>query len=210
MTRRTRKTLMNDETVELVCRFCLESGKNEQNPLLEPCECKGSIQYVHLVCLNRWRFQNPERNKDICQLCHTIYRLAIPDELEVIPGHHIFFVNLDHPILTSAVIHYMYGLMRFTMNVPTSYLEFQIVNHCLLVTQMAFRWRVVNHSRYIQYWMEETRIFIFLFHFLILTAGLFGSTTLALLVSSILVPLYWKFHKEILRAINDEYEQRNQ
>lgn len=34
------------------CRICLEDDK--LNNLINPCLCKGSIQYVHKTCLNSW------------------------------------------------------------------------------------------------------------------------------------------------------------
>ncbi|CAH1759270.1 5352_t:CDS:2, partial [Entrophospora sp. SA101] len=30
----------------------------EKNKLISPCRCKGSLQYVHLECLNKWRKSN--------------------------------------------------------------------------------------------------------------------------------------------------------
>lgn len=36
-----------------VCRICYDSGE-ENNPLIAPCKCAGSMQYVHLKCLRKW------------------------------------------------------------------------------------------------------------------------------------------------------------
>lgn len=35
-----------------VCRICLETGS--LGTLCSPCECKGSLQYVHTKCLRHW------------------------------------------------------------------------------------------------------------------------------------------------------------
>jgi len=50
-----------------VCRICyIEADKN--NPLLAPCVCKGSVQYIHKQCLYRW-VRISTRNE--CELCKT-------------------------------------------------------------------------------------------------------------------------------------------
>lgn len=36
------------------CRICLMEGPGENDPLIKPCNCKGSIEYVHLKCLRYW------------------------------------------------------------------------------------------------------------------------------------------------------------
>mmetsp|Transcript_87167 Transcript_87167/g.251392 ORF Transcript_87167/g.251392 Transcript_87167/m.251392 type:complete len:382 (+) Transcript_87167:175-1320(+) len=36
------------------CRICLMEGPGEDDPLIKPCKCKGSIEYVHLKCLRYW------------------------------------------------------------------------------------------------------------------------------------------------------------
>eukprot|EP00747_Dinoflagellata_sp_TGD_P170202 gnl/TRDRNA2_/TRDRNA2_201152_c0_seq1.p1 gnl/TRDRNA2_/TRDRNA2_201152_c0~~gnl/TRDRNA2_/TRDRNA2_201152_c0_seq1.p1 ORF type:complete len:448 (+),score=62.26 gnl/TRDRNA2_/TRDRNA2_201152_c0_seq1:141-1484(+) len=38
------------------CRICLLEGPSEEgdDPLIAPCMCKGSIEYVHLGCLRHW------------------------------------------------------------------------------------------------------------------------------------------------------------
>jgi len=36
------------------CRICLLEGSGPDDPLIAPCQCKGSIEYVHLGCLRYW------------------------------------------------------------------------------------------------------------------------------------------------------------
>merc|ERR1712194_581922 len=36
------------------CRICLLDGSSVEDPLIRPCECKGTIEYVHLACLRHW------------------------------------------------------------------------------------------------------------------------------------------------------------
>ena len=44
------------------CRICFEETDSSDNPLLYPCRCDGTSKYVHLNCLNEWRFSNTEFN----------------------------------------------------------------------------------------------------------------------------------------------------
>jgi hypothetical protein len=63
------------------CRICTEEGNLPSNPLFRPCRCKGSIEYVHRKCLDRWRMESlapyPEpRNRKLreCMTCNYTYR----------------------------------------------------------------------------------------------------------------------------------------
>ena len=38
-----------------ICRICLsDEGNATSNPLICPCECKGSMRYIHYLCLKNW------------------------------------------------------------------------------------------------------------------------------------------------------------
>lgn len=36
------------------CRICLLEGNTAEDPLVSPCDCKGSVAHVHLSCLRQW------------------------------------------------------------------------------------------------------------------------------------------------------------
>jgi hypothetical protein len=42
------------ELSRTMCRICLTEGCSEDDPLISPCSCKGSIAHVHLGCLRHW------------------------------------------------------------------------------------------------------------------------------------------------------------
>jgi hypothetical protein len=52
------------------CRICLESD----GTFITPCNCKGTIKYVHSYCLNKWRTSNSSAYYK-CDLCHYHYSL---------------------------------------------------------------------------------------------------------------------------------------
>lgn len=61
-----------------ICRICFgfpfEDGLGQ---VIRPCKCKGSMQYIHVECLNAWRRASAnERSYYECHLCHYKYRIV--------------------------------------------------------------------------------------------------------------------------------------
>lgn len=198
---------MNEESV---CRFCLDTARAPENPLLDPCECRGSIQFVHKQCLVRWRRQNIERNGEMCLLCNTGYTVPLVTDLERIPEKQFFYIYLDNPLLSNMLIHYLWVLVGlFSELVPAykymgNYSTFQVCNHTLLVSLLFQRTRVQNWQRYIQTWSMEYRWLIFIVHGIVLSSGLFGSADLSYCVSNCILQVYWKIHLDVLEKINTQ------
>ena len=46
---------MADKEHEATCRICF--GDGTEGKLLSPCLCKGSMRFVHVECLQRWRLE---------------------------------------------------------------------------------------------------------------------------------------------------------
>jgi len=44
----------DEDLTNNTCRICLLEGSGPNDPLIAPCQCKGSIEYVHLGCLRYW------------------------------------------------------------------------------------------------------------------------------------------------------------
>lgn len=36
------------------CRICLSDTHTQKNPLVSPCKCTGSVQFLHINCLREW------------------------------------------------------------------------------------------------------------------------------------------------------------
>ncbi|KAG2178197.1 hypothetical protein INT43_003450 [Umbelopsis isabellina] len=69
-----------------VCRICLSSNDDigadryaprNVNPLIQPCLCKGSMAYVHIRCLQRWRAEQGKQAFQ-CEICHYSYNISRP------------------------------------------------------------------------------------------------------------------------------------
>ena len=53
-----------------LCRICYIEDETNENPLVQPCKCSGSMKYIHLECLRHWictrSFIKLDGNEDCC------------------------------------------------------------------------------------------------------------------------------------------------
>lgn len=56
------------------CRIC-HGIADEKDPLMSPCRCAGTLQYIHSTCLMRWLeiMTKKSRKPPKCELCHYQY-----------------------------------------------------------------------------------------------------------------------------------------
>ena len=70
------------------CRICLCDDNNEDNPLLSPCGCKGTMKFIHYKCLQRFIFTKNRNDIEVkskvvsykpvhCDLCGKEFPLKI-------------------------------------------------------------------------------------------------------------------------------------
>ena len=194
-------------TEKKICRFCLSTEIEGSSRFLSPCDCKGSMEFIHLKCLNRWRYMDFERNGRSCQLCLTIYTFVKEEELEVIPkkGIYIFFLTFPGPTLM--LYHYIYLILLIQ---PTNF-NFQILENFYFVSQYMFHifyfyifyieWTVKNKSLYYKTVKKTVLPFLPLLHlfgfFLLHQRQYFMGPIL-----SFLLGLYWQSHIMILFTVN--------
>jgi hypothetical protein len=76
------------------CRICLSDESTPEDPLLAPCQCKGSVQNIHLGCLRHWvrgrlGLEDGDRafvyNDLSCELCKSAYATRIETGTQSIP-----------------------------------------------------------------------------------------------------------------------------
>ena len=88
----TFPALATKEPIEFSpCRICMsEEIDSLDDPLINPCNCKGYMAYVHLKCLRHWLTTNRHRKssgntgsklycfkKTFCEICQTVYPNAV-------------------------------------------------------------------------------------------------------------------------------------
>ena len=45
---------INEKKNDIICRICYCSNSTVNNPLINVCKCKGSMEYIHYKCLKEW------------------------------------------------------------------------------------------------------------------------------------------------------------
>ncbi|KAM9366789.1 E3 ubiquitin-protein ligase MARCHF7 isoform 1-T2 [Symphorus nematophorus] len=72
----------SDEEEGDLCRICQMGEESAANPLIQPCRCTGSLQYVHQECIKRWLRSKIGSGTNLeaittCELCKEKLRLNI-------------------------------------------------------------------------------------------------------------------------------------
>lgn len=72
----------SDEEEGDLCRICQMGEDSSSNPLIQPCRCTGSLQYVHQDCIKRWLRSKISSGTNLdgittCELCKEKLRLNL-------------------------------------------------------------------------------------------------------------------------------------
>lgn len=189
------------------CRFCLGEKDDFKNPFLSPCDCKGSIEFVHLHCLNIWRNKNHERNYTACNLCNADYIVPSEYSLESIPSKHALFVVLDFPILSNLGAHYIWivsaGLYYNNKNaIQVNYKYLQIFFHVYYIFSVLLYFHVTKRRRYFMAWFQEYRYLFFPLYGFLLGVAALSAVPYLWFVPSIYMSMFWHLHIHILKQMN--------
>lgn len=65
------------ESSESRCKICFYTEESPENPLLSPCECSGSVGWVHLDCLAQWKLKGKPKVTKTCTVCKTMYSAKV-------------------------------------------------------------------------------------------------------------------------------------
>ena len=58
LNRNIKPITLNKTEREKTCRICYSGDADEDNPLIHPCSCIGSMKYIHYKCLKIWLAKN--------------------------------------------------------------------------------------------------------------------------------------------------------
>lgn len=188
------------------CRFCLESKADALNPFISPCPCKGSVKYIHQLCLYRWVYMDHEDLKLSCSICKTPFFKDYLPLLEIIPkrGTVADFL-LESPLFTLFICHYFtIFLSAFLVdpgNLTTGHMYFsQLLLHTIYFIGFAMNVRVNNTSEYIRescFKYANTLCG----HCMAVYMMLHGYPFLTIPVAASLT-IYWHTHKTTLQTLN--------
>jgi len=108
--RSTHKS-MTSSMAETSCKICLYDKSEEDNdPLISPCNCTGSVKYVHLKCMQNWVKSklNMQENTNIvtifwrnlqCELCKTKLPINLNHN-----GENLCLIPFDNKITGSYIM----------------------------------------------------------------------------------------------------------
>lgn len=106
--RRIKESLLEESSDEEgdQCRICQSGAESPTNPLLTPCQCSGSLQYIHHDCLKKWiqtKIQSGTTLSAVktCELCKEALKLDLDnfDVDEFYQSHNQSQVDEDSPEL---------------------------------------------------------------------------------------------------------------
>ena len=99
----------NDQ--ELECRICYKSD----GQLLNVCSCSGSIEYVHIECIEKWinTFPKNHQNHSKCEICkaYKVYFTILHIYGTTTPGF-TFITQIKRNSLNSDQHTHMHSLLR--------------------------------------------------------------------------------------------------
>lgn len=70
---------MTEKSDEIFCRICYSDIDpiTKKKDLISPCNCNGSVKYVHHACLKMWRIKGKNfSNIRKCEQCHGLYNIS--------------------------------------------------------------------------------------------------------------------------------------
>ena len=108
------------------CRFCLDTEVTPYDLFIQPCDCRGSAQYVHRSCLKRWIRVSPD--PQICPVCNESYIEQIVG-YESIPPSTTLTMVLNHTVFCGFLTHY--GVILVNLHSNDSRLFFMKFIHTL-------------------------------------------------------------------------------
>ena len=60
------------------CRICCDANIYALNRLIAPCNCNGSMRFIHVKCLEKWiKSRNQGQNIYQCEICRQIYKIRL-------------------------------------------------------------------------------------------------------------------------------------
>ena len=192
---------------EPLCRFCLELNTDQLNPLISPCPCRGSVQYIHRACLYRWMFMDLDDIKLSCSICKNPFLNTALPAFEVVPKKGtIIDTMLESSLSMLFAIHY---ILVFLLSKPYRG-EDNFLSRYIFASQLALHvlygslfflnaniknWKEYVHISHISYGCilvyHSLSVYLMLHGFLVFTLPVGGSMN-----------MYWITHKNALAKVN--------
>lgn len=190
------------------CRFCLEDASTSSNPLVSPCACRGSVQYVHLDCVKKWVIHDGiyDQSRLKCTLCRLPLESCLPT-LEVIePRDTILMFFLYNPFAISIFIQYAFMVYEVKSEVTPLQL-FKAAQYSInTIYLVLFLFKVKINNPYLYARIAYRRFFLLRLALQIYLNWTFfhENTVVGAFASNMLLTAFWPDHQFTLAQVNIE------
>jgi len=185
--------------MDMQCRFCLEEAETPENPLIEPCNCKGSARFIHAICLNRWIATNPTENGYCCNVCLGEFDLPDSDFFEVIPRNRrlsvLFLENIHY---VGSAIHAIALVLPYEPN----HFYIGTIIHTSYVLATMSNMRINNLKIYCSVFVRSRALAVVLLYIYFTIRINAIHPLLWCFYMYLLDNSFWRHHVAILRQIN--------
>jgi hypothetical protein len=194
------------------CRICYE----ENEPLIAPCKCDGSIKYVHETCILAWFEHQPDREIR-CELCIQPYNVTYMYPFEYVfdlyEADYILYISPFFLTTAIYIVSNSYRTLYITLTkrwIPETYdhyVTLQYTSICIWFAAFFTRARIQNWDLYWKHYRCVTYLnFLVIYAF---TVGMISSNGFySAAVANILQPFFFYIHNRIAAQINRENRLR--
>jgi hypothetical protein len=190
------------------CRICLESDYN----LISPCLCKGSVEFIHSTCLEKWRGLDSDLKKyAYCDICNSKYDTNLVLSTELIPDYNNstvfrFFIN---PFLVSGAIYLLFVIILLSSETDRLMLKqvFILLEYIISASYFGLYinlFRVVRNKR--RYFLHIKSNVLLLPVSQIFVYFAMNSNPIPIsLLNHFILSQYLFLHSKILKSMNQDY-----
>ena len=110
------------------CRICFATENTSNNPLITPCDCKGTLKYVHKNCLQHWREDDEDEERaafNMCLVCKREYKIK-KKETFYIPSYFIKIIQGGAQYILLHLIGFSVAIISRYMDLSSNYLLYFI------------------------------------------------------------------------------------
>lgn len=194
------------------CRFCLEPTNTAADPLIEPCPCRGSVQFVHMGCLRRWAAQNPAANAKVCSICGDAFYDWVFPPFEIVPElgpreewllRHLGSIGWLSQQLFLFEMWTRHGRAELSHEIIAANTAGSIIlYHIFLLVVLLHYVQVKSIGRYVRLARQGTLPTMLLVHVTLLFSMAENRTFIVTAPIYYLSNCYWSEHIRILRSVN--------
>jgi len=144
------------------CRICFEE-ESENNKLIHPCLCSGTSKYIHISCLNEWRYSNVNRSSFYkCSECNYKYKFKY-----LYPNENNNKIKL-HSFILMSLVYFPAILTTLIVSSSDQYNNYAILNNLYYNTSNYTKFKeYVTSQEYISlYWVIILNYVLYIQHVL--------------------------------------------